>query len=203
MTIPVVIETNRLRLRPWALSDAAEVFRYARDPEWARYLPVPQPYLRTDADGFVSSQILLDRAREPAWAITLDDGVIGGVNLRLESRGRTGEIGYAVSRSHWRWGIATEAAQAVVDEAFSRLAELDQLRAVADARNVASTRVMEHVGMTRECLHRQTRLLRGMLIDEVRYGISRRVWQEVRPVRGRGSGGEDSVNGHRRITVPE
>src|SRR4051794_10488806 len=39
-----VIRTERLLLRPWSRKDVADLVAYAGDPEWGRYLPVPQPY---------------------------------------------------------------------------------------------------------------------------------------------------------------
>jgi RimJ/RimL family protein N-acetyltransferase len=42
--LPDIIKTERLRLRPFSLQDVDDVLSYASDPEWARYLPVPQPY---------------------------------------------------------------------------------------------------------------------------------------------------------------
>ena len=39
----VELRTDRLLLRPFRLEDVDDVFEYARDPEWTRFLPVPQP----------------------------------------------------------------------------------------------------------------------------------------------------------------
>ena len=37
-------------LRPHRLEDVDDIFEFASDPEWGRYLPVPTPYLRIDAE---------------------------------------------------------------------------------------------------------------------------------------------------------
>jgi len=81
--LPIVMATTQLRLRPIGLHDVEAVLSFATDPEWARYLPVPQPYLRAHAEQFVASQVLLDRARHPAWAIEHAGMVRGGITLRL------------------------------------------------------------------------------------------------------------------------
>src|SRR4029450_10773805 len=65
------------------LRDVDDVLVYATDPEWACYLPVPQPYTQADAEKFIAGQVLLDREVHPTWAITHAGAVIGGINLRF------------------------------------------------------------------------------------------------------------------------
>lgn len=42
--LPDVIVTPRTRLRPYEFRDVDDVFAYASDPEWRRYLPVPESH---------------------------------------------------------------------------------------------------------------------------------------------------------------
>lgn len=175
--LPNVIETERLRLRPITLEDVEDILAFATNSEWARYLPVPQPYSRRDAEEFVASQLLIDREKNPSWVLALNGVVIGGINLRLDSENHACEVGYSVAREHWGKGLATEAARAVIDAAFQSLPDLNKVRAMADLRNVASQRVMEKVGMTREGVLRQNRLFRGEYVDEVWYGLLRGEWR--------------------------
>ena len=177
---PNIIETARLRLRPFRLDDVEAVLRYAADPEWARYLPVPQPYLREHAEQFVASQVLLDRERHPAWAIEHSEVVRGGINIRFDFANHVGEMGYSIARSHWGQGLTTEAAQAVRDAAFMASGDLKRIRAMADARNIGSLRVMEKIGMRREGTLQQNRITRGESIDEVWCGILRSEWEARR-----------------------
>ena len=46
-----IIRTKRLSLRPFAFTDVNDVLAYASDPEWSRFLPVPDPYTLKDARG--------------------------------------------------------------------------------------------------------------------------------------------------------
>jgi ribosomal-protein-alanine N-acetyltransferase len=171
--LPRIIHTSRLMLRPHRLSDADAVLAFATDPEWARFLPVAQPYEPRHAEEFLARQILLDWSTHPSWAIELEDVVVGGINLRLDHINRVGEFGYSVARSLWGQGVTTEAATAVVQQAFHSLPELNRVRAMADLRNVASQRVMEKIGMRREGVLRQNRRVRGEAIDEAWYGVLR------------------------------
>ena len=172
-----VIETTRLKLLPWRLSDSNDVLAYAQDEEWSKYLlMLPRPYTRRHAEEFVARQVLLDAATHPSWAIVLKGVVVGGINVRLEFGGRVGEIGYSIARAHWNQGYVTEAVRAVLDEAFRGSPQLSRIRAFADARNTASQRVMKKLGMKKEGLLRRNRLERDVLLDEVWFGILREEW---------------------------
>jgi [ribosomal protein S5]-alanine N-acetyltransferase len=175
--LPDVITSERFRLRPFRLDDVEAVLEYATDEEWLRYLPIPTPYTRADAERFLATQVLADRRQHPAWAIEVDGRPRGGVNIRFFEGHRVGEFGYGVARALWGRGFATEAAQLMIDMAFRALPELVRVRATADARNVASWRVMEKLGMTREGLLRQDRSCRGELLDTVVYGLLRSEWR--------------------------
>ncbi len=59
------------------------------------------------------------------------------------------ELGWTVVRSHWRQGIAREAAKAAATYAFERHT-VDRVIAHIDPQNVASIRVSEHLGMRYE-----------------------------------------------------
>jgi ribosomal-protein-alanine N-acetyltransferase len=178
-TLPEVIDTARLRLRSWRFGDVDDVFAYAQDPEWSRFLRIlPDPYTRGDAERFIARQLLLDRSAHPTWAIELDGAAVGGINLRFSFENRLAEVGYSVARPLWNRGYVTEAAGAVVDAAFRAHPELGRVRAMADARNTASQRVMEKIGMVREGVLRRNRVERGEAIDEAWYGVLREEWLE-------------------------
>jgi ribosomal-protein-alanine N-acetyltransferase len=174
MLLPDSIDTDRLKLRPWRLDDVDDVFSYAQDPEWSRYLRMlPTPYTREDAERFVAGQLLLDRETHPSWAVTQAERVIGGVNLRFDFDHGLAEIGYSIARVHWNQGFCTEAARAVIDAAFSTHPALNRVQARADHRNTASQRVMEKVGMTKEGVLRQSRIERGEALDEAWFAVLR------------------------------
>lgn len=176
--LPAVIKTERLVLRPWGFEDVPDVLAYANDEEWGRYLPVPYPYLDADARRFITNQTHQDPRTHRSWAIQHHERVVGGVDLFLLADQRIGEMGYSVARDHWGRGLATEAVRAVVGAAFESCPQLLRMRASADPRNPASTRVMEKSGMTREGVLRWNNFLRGEPVDEVWYGILRREWSD-------------------------
>jgi len=175
--LPRTLSTARLTLRPHRPKDVQDVLAYATDPEWGRFLPVPNPYTRPDAEAFLAAQQKLHREQHPSWAIELEGVSVGGINIRFFEQQQVGEMGYGLARVHWGKGLATEAARAVLDAAFGALPRLRRVRAMADARNVASIAVMRSAGLQEEGVLRQNRLVAGVLIDECWYGILRAEWK--------------------------
>jgi RimJ/RimL family protein N-acetyltransferase len=183
--LPEVITTERLTLRPWAFGDVSDVVLFADDREWSRYLPISYPYGESDARQFIATQVLLNREEHPSWAIEHEGRVIGGINVRLLSSLRIAELGYSIARTCWRRGFATEAARAIVDATFLACPSIVRVRATADARNVASIRVLEKIPMKREGVLRSDRFIRDEPIDVVWCGVLRDEWQSRR-ARGQG-----------------
>ena len=171
------LHTDRLLLRPFHSGDVDDVFAYAQNPEWNRFLPVPDPYTRRDADEFVARCILADGEERFEWAVVHDGRVSGGVSLTVHRAG-VAELGYSIARPLWGQGLATEAARAIIEHAFENLG-LVRIQAFADLRNVGSWRVMEKLGMQREGVLRSHRTLRGEPVDDVLYAIFREEWSPL------------------------
>jgi len=181
MTIePTDLRTERLLLRPFRLDDVNDVVAYANDQQWSRYLVrIPYPYSRRDGEQFVAQTLLSSWEEHPQWAIVLDESVVGGINLDIVTRDRRANVGYAMARAEWGKGLTTEVARAVVDHGFERLG-LETITARADARNTASRRLMEKLGMTREGVLRSRFVERGEggeRVDQVCYSLLREEWE--------------------------
>ncbi len=179
--LPEVIKTERMILRPYSLDDVEDVLSYASDPEWARYLgPVPHPYTRADAEGYLKSQLSQDRAKRASWAIECAGSAVGGVNIGLDLNNRVGTIGYSIARRLWGKGLVTEAAGAVIDEAFAVCPDLNRIQATTDEQNAGSARVLEKLGMVREGVLRQDQYVRGKFRNTVWCGLLRCEWEARR-----------------------
>ena len=80
------------------------------------------------------------------------DGVVGGIGVRFLDDLDDGcaEIGYWVASEARGRGVATAATRAVAKWAFGAVPELARIQLRADVENVASNRVAEKAGFTRE-----------------------------------------------------
>ena len=164
-----VLRTPRLLLRPYRSDDVDDVLAYATDPEWGRYLPLPDPYTRRSAEEFVARCILVDGETRFEWAIVHEGRVSGGISLTVSRLG-SADMGYSIARPLWGQGLTTEAATAVIAHGFEKLG-LARVQAAADIRNEASWRVMEKVGMQRTGVAHSDRLVRDTRVDDVFYAI--------------------------------
>ena len=174
----VELQTDRLLLRPFDFGDVDDVLSYASEPEFGRYLPVPQPYTRADAVEFVAHRVLAEWSTRPLFAMFFERHVVGGVGLRVYASDERVELGYALSKQHWGKGLTLEAARAVVDWGFERY-PLHKVYARADLRNRQSWRVMEKLGMAREGVLRGHNKLRDEHVDDVYYGVLRDEWERA------------------------
>ena len=87
------------------------------------------------------------------------------------------EVVYFLDRDHAQQGLMTEALERVVRFAFQQL-QLEKLYVKTLADNYASQRVARKVGFGREGdLRNEFRKPGGMLVDLVRFGLSRETWK--------------------------
>ena len=171
---PPVFETPRLLLRPFGLADAQEVQRLAGAPEVAdTTLNLPHPYEDGVAEAWIGSHPIRFAAGGGVnYAITrrTDGAMMGSVSLVVTRRHRRAELGYWLGVPYWNLGYMTEAAEALVAHGFSLL-NLHKIEAMHLARNPASGRVMEKIGMTREGLLRGHVFKNGVPEDLAVYGL--------------------------------
>ena len=180
MVEPVTLTTDRLLLRPFQLTDVDDVYAYARDSEWGRHLPVPNPYEYRHAVEFVARSVLTSWEKNPTFAICLNGKCVGGINIMVDSSSGTAEIGYSIAREHWGRGLVPEAATAVMDWAFKAF-DVAKITAMADLVNRGSWRGMEKLGMSRDGVLRSERPSYAdpeIRQDMVVYSILREEWRE-------------------------
>ena len=171
---PPEIRTERLLLRPFRSGDVGDVFAFASDPEWGRYLEVPHPYARRDAEEFVARVTTSHTDEKLRWAIVHAGKASGFLNLTVESPDAA-EVGYGIARPLWGQGLVSEAVAAVITHGFESLG-ISRIYAFAAVENEASWRVMEKLGMRREAVLRRHRVIRGTCVDDVLYAIAQEDW---------------------------
>lgn len=147
-----MLETSRLRLRRLRPADEPDMIALDSDALVMRYVGSP-PGTRTPEETAdrVRQRIVADHGPAGWWAVEgKDDGVFHGLGLLLPMPdGDDVEVGYWLARRSWGRGIATEAAAALVDHAFARLA-LPRVVAVVYADNRPSRRVLDKLGFAHD-----------------------------------------------------
>jgi len=147
------VRTERLLLRPLRTSDAEPLCALFADWEVIRWLSMPPwPYTLEDADSFIREH--RDKDLRTAFAITLADALIGGIDVRMNpanqsQRGPGPNLGYWLGRPYWGRGYITEAARGLLGRVFDAgLGDVVYSGAFAD--NAASLRVQEKLGFERD-----------------------------------------------------
>ena len=174
MTSQPILETSRLKLRPFVPSDTADVQSMAGDYELAKMtLNIPHPYPPGAAEKWISThQKNWESWEQVTWAVCLskDDKLIGCVGLVINGKHYRGSLGYWIGFSHWKNGFCTEAATAVVDFGFQHL-KLHRIEATHLTKNPASGAVMRKIGMKHEGTMHHYVLKNGVFEDIEQYAI--------------------------------
>jgi RimJ/RimL family protein N-acetyltransferase len=170
----VLITTDRLVLRRFRPGDAETLAAYRSKPAVAIYQSWRAPYSVERARYAIETMAAAD-PEQPGWfqyAVELGDGHahIGDVGVNLNDNLRQAEIGYTIAPERQGRGYATEAVRAVLEHLF-RVRGLHKVSAECDARNVASARVLERLGFTREGLRREHTWIKGEWTDDLLYGL--------------------------------
>ncbi|MEU4386540.1 GNAT family N-acetyltransferase [Promicromonospora sp. NPDC023805] len=164
--------TERLRLRPVALADAeaflgwrsrAEVVRFMYQPPWD--LPTAQAKLST-----WSTAPFEEVGDVLVLAIEADGGVVGEAMLKWAAGARQAELGYALHPDVSGRGLATEAARATLELAFTTYG-FHRVFARIDEENAASVRVAERLGMRPEAHLLENDQRDGVWSNEVVYAL--------------------------------
>lgn len=145
--------TPRLLLRPMHAEDAADLLAVFADPKvmasFGNFL-----FDRAMMDGWVARNLEHQvRYGHGLFSVVVRDsglliGDCGLEHMELDGEPET-ELGFDLRSDYWNRGLATEAATAVRDYAFSEL-KLPRLISLIRTTNGASMRVAEKIGMKPE-----------------------------------------------------
>lgn len=180
----MTFETERLILRPWLESDAADLYEYAKDP---RVGPAAGWPIHTSVEN--SRDIIRHALSAPeTYAVVLKENgrAVGSIGLKIGDASDLGiphseaEFGYWIGVPYWGQGLIPEAARELLRYAFAEL-RLDCVWCGYYDGNDKSKRVQEKCGFA----YRYTREnVYVSLIDETKTEhiscITKQQWLEKR-----------------------
>ena len=155
------IRTARLLLRRPRPDDLDAFFTIMSDARGMRYWSTLPHADREVTRTWLDQKIQRTAVGGEDFAIELDGRVVGDVGA-----GRLPDFGFMIHPEYWGQGIATEAATAFIDHAFSKKLT-DQLLADVDPRNVASLRVLAKLGFAKTGEAKNTFLLGTEWCDSI------------------------------------
>lgn len=148
----LILETSRMRLRPFRHDDLDELAAMFADEETMRYYP--RPKTRNESQDWIAWNLrVYSEYGFGLWVMesTSTSEFLGDCGLTPQTvEGVTEiEVGWHTKRDFWNQGFATEAALACRDIAFKSFG-LRRLISIIDPENLPSRRVAEKIGMLEE-----------------------------------------------------
>ncbi len=176
------LATARLHLTPFVAEDAEALQQAINYPEIARMTrSIEYPYSLEMARAWIANHEELWRSgKAVVFAIRGGESreLWGAVGLEICCIDHAAELGYWVTVPKWGQGIATEAANRVVEFGFADLG-LNRISAHHMLRNPASGRVLEKLGMVREGVLRKLARKWGEFHDVAVFGILAEDWERL------------------------
>ncbi|WMJ88460.1 GNAT family N-acetyltransferase [Anaerocolumna sp. MB42-C2] len=172
-----VLETDRLLLRNWEISDLEDFYEYAKNPNVG---PMAgwKPHESLDESRKILNSFI---EREEVWAVVyrVNRKVIGSIGLHNDSKRNSANIkmlGYVLSEDYWGMGLIPEAVREVIRYSFEEL-DLALLSIYHYPFNVQSKRVIEKCGFTYEGILRMgSQIYNGKVYDDICYSIKKEEW---------------------------
>jgi len=179
-----MIETSRLILRPFELSDHADMLEYQSNPEVVKYIPWPVRTPEQVQEALEKGMKDTKLEKQGDWvllSIVLKDSkkVIGQLNISIVSeKNKHAEFGYVLNPAFSGNGYATEAAKALITWAFNNH-DLHRISAVIDQRNPQSRGVCERLGLRLEATHVEDDFFKGEWTSTWIFAILKREWEAL------------------------
>lgn len=178
----MILETERLILRPWLEDDAEELYKYASDPDVGPPAGWP-PHTSVDNSREIIRNVL---SRQETYAVCLKEGTpIGSIGLHLNGhtdmteRDDECELGYWIGKPFWGQGLIPEASRELLRHAFEQLGMRAVWCGYYDG-NEKSRKVQTKLGFVYQ---HKTEGLEVSLMNEIRTGhcnlMTRERWQKI------------------------
>lgn len=143
---------NGFMVRRLTVADLPEFQAYRHDPELGRYQGW-SVMSDEEAAAFLSEMNTAPLLNPGTWTqIGIAEPntcrLIGDIGMFLDQDGRYAEVGFTLARHAQGHGVATGAVRAAI-QLILAATKVDQVIGITDARNAASVRLLERVGMRR------------------------------------------------------
>ncbi|MEI5909357.1 GNAT family N-acetyltransferase [Bacillus spongiae] len=164
--------TKRLTIRPFKNNDLQDVFHIYNNDETCKYLLHDKWTRENMQESFDKKLKNRSLTKETSLSLAVVDrtNVIGDLSVWYTGMKDTVEIGYCFSSETSGKGYATEAVRHLVKLLFDEL-EVHRIQATLDARNLASQKLCERIGMRKEAHFTQDFWSKGEWTDSIVYGM--------------------------------
>ena len=169
------LTTGDLTLRPLTAADADDIAKACQDAVTLRWLPLPRPYTRANAEWFIGAYApdLRESGNGVVFAIEEAGRLVGAIDLKhVNWATRVAEVGYWVAPWARGRGVASGATRALARWAIDEHG-LERVELLAATGNLASQRAAEKAGIVREGIARNAGYVHDGRVDLVVYSMVR------------------------------
>ncbi|MBR9920248.1 MAG: GNAT family N-acetyltransferase [Bacteroidetes bacterium] len=174
------LETERLFFRKLEEKDIPALFELRSNPDLMRFIPRPMAKEQKDAEDLLNMiRDTVDKGEGVHWGMYLkgEDTCIGGIGFyRVEKENFRGEIGYMLHPDYHRRGLMRETIPLFLKFAFEDL-NFNSVCAMVHPDNVASIRLVESFGFSREGHLRENIYFNDAFEDTVIFGLLKKEWE--------------------------
>lgn len=172
-----MLHTERLLLRELTALDLEPIHALLSLPETDEFNTLGIPETIQVTENYLN-ELFAAQLGEPraSYVLAIESNderrtFIGLIALHLgKPKYRTAEVWFKIHKDFWSKGYTTEALIRLLDFGFNDL-QLHRIEAGCATENIASARVLEKSGMTREGMKRKKLPIRGEWKDNYFYGI--------------------------------
>ncbi len=151
----VILESDRLLIRPFQLGDEEEVFAFSSDEEVTRYTGDVLRTTLADAKKIITDVWYPDYKKYGYGRFAViykpDNKIIGFNGFKYHPDEDFTDFGYRFLSDYWSKGIATESSEMLLEYGFKNL-PIDYVLAFVMVENPASSNVLKKIGFKFEKL---------------------------------------------------
>ena len=169
----VNLQTNRLVIRTYRLTDEEKIYPVINDPKiYETTLHIPYPYPKNQIAVWLHfTRKNCEYKKGYECGIFLGEHYIGNVGIvNVDLMNNQAEISYFIGSAYWGCGYATEAVEAMLIFGFEQLG-LERILGRSMLHNEASKRVLTKCGFIYEGIGRHEVMKEGRFLDVYRSSI--------------------------------
>ncbi len=178
----MILETERLIIKPVTIGDKDEIFEYRRDKETNKYQGwIPETI--EDVEVFIGNTSKQINVPETWFQFVIVDKetqkIVGDLGIHfIDPENEQAEIGCTLNKNYQNKGFATESVRKVIDYLFK---ELNKHRIIAsiDPENKNSIRLVERIGFRKEAHFVESLFINGKWVDDLIYALIEKDWDKT------------------------
>jgi RimJ/RimL family protein N-acetyltransferase len=179
----MILNTGRLNFSKVSMEDVLSIHALHSLPETDEFNTLGIPATIQVTERLLEEWVAANNALPPrsyiyCLALRDTDEFVGLIALVMGKPAyKTAEVWFKLHVQHWGKGYTTEALKNLLAFGFTELG-LHRVEAGCAVENIASARVLEKAGMTREGMKRKKLPIRGEWKDNYFYGMLQEEWED-------------------------